>query len=58
MSEAKLRSEAQFNSTFGASMLRLSRDEEPPFDFWSYFNRIPSSDSQVIDRQAALNTLT
>jgi hypothetical protein len=25
-------------------MKRVAQDEEPPFDFWSYFEQIPSAD--------------
>ena len=42
--EVRLLSETEFQSTFTAPMIRLQQDEEPPFDFWSYFDRIPAAD--------------
>lgn len=37
-------SELEFKTTFAAPMQRAGLVEEPPFDFWPYFNAIPKSD--------------
>jgi hypothetical protein len=37
-------SETEFQNTFGAPMKRAAQDDEPPFEFWSYFEQIPSAD--------------
>jgi len=34
-------SEAEYLETFGQPMRQAGKDEEPPFDFWGYFENIP-----------------
>ena len=36
--------QSEFDATFAAPMRRLSQETEPPFDFWPYFDTIPSND--------------
>jgi hypothetical protein len=36
--------EAEFKETFGDPMRRVGLDKDPPFDFWPYFDAIPSED--------------
>jgi hypothetical protein len=38
----RLLSRDEFRETFAAPMQRRSPDAEPPIDFWTYFNAIPS----------------
>jgi len=35
-------SESEFQQTLGHPMRRLGAHEEPPFDFWPYFDAIPA----------------
>ena len=37
-------SEHEFKATFSAPMRQLQADAEPPFEFFSYFDGIPSAD--------------
>jgi hypothetical protein len=37
-------SEAEYLATLSEPMKRLSSDAEVPFDFWDYFDAIPSAD--------------
>jgi hypothetical protein len=37
-------SDEEWPELFGSPMQRVSRDEEPPFDFWPYFEKIPQGD--------------
>jgi hypothetical protein len=39
-----LLSQEQYLGTFGETRSRVSPDEGPPFDFWSYFDAIPPAD--------------
>jgi hypothetical protein len=39
---------AQFQQTFGATRHRVDA-EEPPFDFWPYFDGIPATDFEGHD---------
>jgi hypothetical protein len=39
-----LLSEAEFQRTFANPMTRVAQDEQPLFDFWPYFDQIPSAD--------------
>lgn len=38
-----------FKATFRAPMQRVGDDEEPPFDFWPYFEQIPEGDFAGFD---------
>ena len=44
---------AEFLSTFGVPMQRVSIDAEAPCDFWSYFDQIPTDDFEGHDCTAA-----
>lgn len=39
-----LLSEEKYQQTFEAPMTRVTGKEDPPFNFWPYFDQIPSSD--------------
>ena len=39
-----LLSEAEFRHTLAEPMTRVSQDEKPAFDFWPYFDQIPTAD--------------
>ena len=39
-----LLSETEFRQTFAAPMTRVAQSEAPLFDFWPYFDEIPSED--------------
>ena len=34
----------EFKATMGSDRVRVGLDEEPPFDFWGYFEAIPPED--------------
>ncbi len=36
--------QTEFDTTFAAPMRRLPQRNEPPFDFWPYFDTIPPND--------------
>ncbi len=42
-------SKAEFKSTFSEPLIRLGQDEMAPFDFWPYFEMIPSEDFEGFD---------
>jgi hypothetical protein len=42
----------QFAETFGEKAERLTSDEPPPFDFWPYFDTIPTQDFRGHDCSA------
>jgi hypothetical protein len=41
--------DADFQATFAPPMQRLEADEQPPFDFWEYFDAIPAGDFGAYD---------
>jgi hypothetical protein len=41
--------ETAFKATFREPMQRVGDDEEPPFDFWTYFEQIPEADFEGFD---------
>ena len=41
--------ETAFKATFREPMRRVGEDEEPPFDFWPYFEQIPEADFEGFD---------
>jgi hypothetical protein len=49
-----LLSREQYLATFGETRSRVSPDESPPFDFWSYFDAIPLADFQNRDCSAGM----
>jgi hypothetical protein len=49
-------SQSEFLATFREPMRRLSRDEEPPFEFWSYFESIPAAHFEGHDCSAGTVT--
>ncbi|MCW1926660.1 hypothetical protein OKA05_29170 [Luteolibacter arcticus] len=44
--------DAAFRATFGEPMVPVTDDEEPPFDFWDYFEEIPEDDFEGYDCSA------
>lgn len=48
----KLLSEAEYLATCAGPMKQLSTDDEMPFQFWDYFDAIPSADFQEHDCSA------
>ena len=36
--------QSEFDATFAAPMRRLPQEDDPPFDFWPYFDTIPLDD--------------
>ena len=47
-----LLSREQFIATIGDSRSRATEEDEPPFDFWPYFKRIPLADFEGHDCSA------
>jgi hypothetical protein len=47
-----LLSREEYLATFGETRTRVSPDEAPPFDFWTYFDAIPVSDFESRDCSA------
>jgi len=45
----RLLNEEEFAATAPEPMIRAEADDEPPFDFWSYFGAIPSEDFEGRD---------
>ena len=39
-----LLSETDFQRTLAEPMTRVAANDEPPFDFWAYFDQIPDAD--------------
>lgn len=47
--EIRLLSEEEFARTFSSPMKRVGSDEDPPIDFWPYFEAIPAGHFQEHD---------
>ena len=45
-------SEAEYLATLVGPMQRVALDEQPPFDFWPYFDAIPAGDFEGHDCSA------
>jgi len=45
----RLLTEAEYRATMEPEPAPIGPDEEPPFDFWSYFDAIPAADLQGHD---------
>ena len=41
--------ETAFKATFREPMQRVGDDDEPPFDYWPYFEQIPEADFEGFD---------
>jgi hypothetical protein len=40
----RLLTEAEYKATMESEPIRIGPDDEPPFDFWPYFDQVPESD--------------
>ena len=49
-----LLSRDEYHATFGQSRARVPVDDPPTFDFWAYFDTIPSADFAVHDCAAGV----
>jgi hypothetical protein len=40
----RLLTEAEYRATMEPEPIRIGPDDEPPFDFWAYFDAVPAAD--------------